>query len=160
MSAWTEHTHCYWHSGCFPESPAIIKPCLQRKNSESGHAVLQPEQQSPVTHDPVTAAEDCVRLRSSRETNHRVVSGKKCLPELRLLRSRTQPSAAATGRSLYAPCDSLITHNPAHSYPAQILIPQRHSSFRATPRIPPWCAYRFRSAAVGCGLLSLTGEDA
>jgi len=44
----------------------------------------------------VAAAEGCVRLRSSRKIGVRGTSGRSCKPDLRLLRSRTQATPAAT----------------------------------------------------------------
>ena len=49
-----------------------------------------------MTTDLVAAAEGCVRLRSRRQYGYFGLSGRSRAQVLRLLRSRTQPSAAAT----------------------------------------------------------------
>ncbi|MGY2259455.1 hypothetical protein [Pseudomonas sp. SDO55104_S430] len=55
-----------------------------------------------MTTDLVAADEACVRLRSRRQYGYFGLSGRTHAQVLRLLRSRTQPSAAATKAAIAA----------------------------------------------------------
>ncbi|CAI8910535.1 hypothetical protein EMIT0P253_400036 [Pseudomonas sp. IT-P253] len=61
------------------------------KQAKSGQSAC-----GSTTTQSVAAAEGCVRLRSSRKTGMRNMTDTPHYLVLRLLRSRTQPSAAAT----------------------------------------------------------------
>jgi len=50
-----------------------------------------------ITNDPVAAAAGCVRRRSRRKVGDYGLPGKPRIQDLRSLRNRTQPAAAATG---------------------------------------------------------------